>query len=136
VNQFDPSQPKPKFNVSPLFEGVVAVTMNIEFSKMLQRLIFEQEFVEPELHAFRNALADPEKARKFREDRRAANVPSTMYVPSGGFQHRNNSNGNSNGGRDSARARDLRDDRSAPPKPTGYVQNDGFDSDIDEEYED
>jgi hypothetical protein len=57
---------RPTFNVFEPHEGVTVITMNDEMRELLNFFIGEVHEVEPEVHAFSQALANPTKAREIR----------------------------------------------------------------------
>ncbi len=62
---------KPVFNVQEPFLGVINIQMNIEFADLLYTFLEDIDGgLEPEIWAFKKAIADPQGCRDFRDKRK------------------------------------------------------------------
>lgn len=68
---YDEEPSKPVFNVQEPFMGVINVQMNESFASLLCNLLGDIDGgLEPEIWAFKKALADPQGCKDFREKKR------------------------------------------------------------------
>lgn len=62
---------KPKFNVNEPFLGIISIQMNQEFADRLVTFLEDIDGVlEPEIWAFKKAIADPQGCRDFRKKKK------------------------------------------------------------------
>lgn len=62
---------KPVFNVQEPFLGIINIQMNLEFAELLYTFLEDIDGgLEPEIWAFKKAIADPQGCRDFRDKRK------------------------------------------------------------------
>lgn len=71
VHDYHDEADKPKFNVHEPFLGIINIQMNQEFAERLVSFLEDIDgMLEPEIWAFKKAIADPQGCKDFRRKKK------------------------------------------------------------------